>query len=132
MKSYSFIPAFAALALCACGQLDTSAVAQQATSLKSTIAEAELLAGGAAHSNYPARFTEVRAQEIGDDAAQAESSLQDSLVAPAARPEAANLRNAARRVVQAMNRLSRSPDDAALAARLKAELEQTRAAIKEQ
>jgi hypothetical protein len=74
----------------------------------------------------------VRAQEIGDDAAQAESSLQDSGVAPSARPAAAKLRDAARQVVQAMNRLSRSPDDSTGAARLKAELETTRAALNRQ
>jgi hypothetical protein len=132
IKSYSLTLAFAALALAGCGQLDASAVAQQAISLKSTVAEAELLAGGAAQARYPARFIEVRAQEISDDAAQAESSLQDSGVAPSARPAAAKLRDAARQVVQAMNRLSRSPDDSTLAARLKAELETTRAALNRQ
>jgi hypothetical protein len=132
IKSYSIMLAFAALALAGCGQLDASAVVQQATSLKSTVAEAELLAGGAAQARYPARFTEVRAQEIADDAAQAESSLQDSGVAPSARPAAAKLRDAARQVVQAMNRLGRSPDDPALAGRLKGELETTRAALNRQ
>jgi hypothetical protein len=132
IKSYSLILAFAALAMAGCGQLEAPAVAQQATSLKSTVAEAELLAGGAAQARYPARFTEVRAQEISDDAVQAESSLQDSSVAPSARPAAARLRDAARQVVQAMDRLSRSPDDSTLATRLKGELETTRAALNRQ
>jgi hypothetical protein len=131
IKSYSIALAFALLVLTACGQLDTSAVAQQATGLKSTVAEAALLADGAAHDRYTARFTEVRAQEIGDDAAQLDSSLQDSQVAPAARAEAARLRAAARQVVAAMSRLSSAPGDAALAARLKSEMDQTGAALKQ-
>jgi hypothetical protein len=91
-----------------------------------------VLAGGVAQARYPARFTEVRAEEIGDDAAQAETSLQDSSVAPSARPEAARLRGAARQVIRAMNQLGRSPDDSAQAARLKDELEQILAALNRQ
>jgi hypothetical protein len=87
IKSYSVTLAFALLALTACGQLDASAVMQQATNLKSTVAEGALLADGAAHNRYTARFTQVRADEIGDDAAQLVNSLQDSQVAPAAREE---------------------------------------------
>ena len=104
---------------------------QQATNLKSTVAEGALLADGAAHSRYTARFTQVRADEIGDDAAQLVNSLQDSQVAPAARAEAARLRAVARQLMAAMSRLSRSPDDAALAARLKGEMDTIAAALKQ-
>jgi hypothetical protein len=131
IKSYSVTLAFALLALTACGQLDASAVIQQATNLKSTVAEGSLLADGAAHNRYTARFTQVRADEIGDDAAQLVNSLLDSQVAPAARAEAARLRAAARQLMAAMSRLSRSPDDAALAARLKGEMDRIGAALKQ-
>jgi hypothetical protein len=131
IKSYSIALAFALLVLTACGQVDTSAVAQQAINLKSTVAEAALLAEGAAHDRYTARFTQVRAEEISDDAAQLESSLQESQVAPAARPEAARLRAAARQVVAAMSRLSGAPGDAALAARLKGEMDQIGARLRQ-
>lgn len=95
------------------------------------MAEAGLLADGAAHNRYTARFTQVRADEIGDDAAQLDNSLQDSHVAPAARAEAARLRAAARQVMAAMSRLSGSPEDAALAARLKVEINGIGAALKQ-
>jgi len=121
--------AFALLGLTACGQLDTSAVEQQRVQLKSTVAEAALLVSGAAQSEFTAPFVKVRAEELSDDAGKAESGLADSQVAPPALARAAKLREAARLLAAAMDRLSASPGDPRVAAGLSAQLKQAQAAL---
>jgi hypothetical protein len=121
--------AFALLGLTACGQLDASAVEQQRVQLKSTVAEASLLVSGAAQSEFTAPFVRVRAEELSDDAGKIESGLADSQVAPPARARAARIREAARLLAAAMDRLHASPGDPGQAARLSAQLKQAQAAL---
>ncbi|PZR86446.1 MAG: hypothetical protein DLM67_23815 [Candidatus Nephthysia bennettiae] len=121
--------AFALLGLTACGQLDTSAVEQQRVQLKSTVAEASFLADGTAHSEFTAPFVRARAGELSDDATNIQSGLADSQVAAPARAKAARLREAARLLAGAMDRLRASPGDPRLAAGLSAQLKQAQAAL---
>ena len=121
--------AFALVGLTACGQLDMSAVEQQRVQLKSTVAEASLLVSGAAQSEFTAPFVKARAEELSDDAGNVESGLADSQVAPPARARAAKLREAARLLAAAMDRLRASPGDPRLAARLSAQLKEAQAAL---
>lgn len=129
LKPYSLIVAFAVLGLTACGQLGASGVDQQRVQLKSTVAEASLLVDGAARDEFTAPFVKARAEELSDDAAKAQSSLADSQVAAPARAKAAKLRDAARLLAGAMDRLHSSPGDPRLAAGLNAQLKQAQAAL---
>lgn len=121
--------AFAVLVLTACGQLDSSAVDQQRQQLSSTVAEASLLADGAAHREFPAPFVSTRADELGEDATRFETSVEDSRVAPPARARAARLREAARLVAAAMDTLRASPGDPAAATRVGTKLRQAQSVL---
>jgi hypothetical protein len=129
LKPYSLIVAFAVLGLTACGQLDAPAVDQQRVQMKSTAAEASLLVDGAAQSEFTAPFVKTRAEELRDDAGKLESGLADSQVAPTARARAAKVRDAARLLVAAMERLRSSPGDPRVAARLSTQIKQVQAAL---
>jgi hypothetical protein len=109
--------------------MDASAVEQQRVQLKSTVAEASLLVDGTAHSEYTAPFVKVRAEELSDDAAKLQSDLADSQVAAPAKAKAARLREAARLLAGAMDRLRAAPGDPRLAARLSIPLKQAQAAL---
>lgn len=121
--------AFAVLVLTGCGQLDSSGVDQQRQQLRSTVAEASLLADGAAHSEFTAQFVSTRADELSEDAARFESSVADSRVAPPARARAARLREAARLVAAAMEALRASPGDPGGAARVGTRLKQAQSVL---
>jgi hypothetical protein len=121
--------AFAFLGLTACGQMDASAVERQRVQLKSTVAEASLLVDGTAHSEFTAPFVKVRAEELSDDATKAQSDLADSQVAAPAKAKAARLREAARLLAGAMDRLRASPGDPHLAAGLSGQLKQAQGAL---
>jgi hypothetical protein len=127
MKPYSFMVAFALLAVVGCGQMDVSAVENERVRLSSTAAEAALLAEGAAQGDFTARFVEVRAEELADDATDIESGLSPDQVAPPARAEADRLRRTARLLAEAMQRLQGSPSDPQVAAGLLPQLKQAKA-----
>ena len=88
----------------------------QRTTLRSTVAEAGLLADGAAHGRLTTPYVASHAGELADDASSVESSLADSSVTPDARGPAARVRGVAARVAGAMRRLGARPGDRALAA----------------
>jgi hypothetical protein len=121
--------AFVLLGLTACGQLSSSDVDQKRVQLTSTAAEASLLADGAAHAEYTAPFIKVHADELNQDATDAESALADAQVAPPARAKAAKVRQAARILAAAMDRLGGAPEDPDVAARSTAQIKQAKAAL---
>jgi hypothetical protein len=121
--------AFALVALTACGQMDASAVGQEATKLKSTVAEAAYLLQGTARGEYPSPFVKVRADELGQDAGDIEIRLQDNMVEPPARARAARLRETAHRVASLMDQLKGAPDDSRLASRLADQVNQAKTSL---
>jgi hypothetical protein len=127
VKPYSFMVAFVLLAVVGCGQLDSSAVENERTRLSSAVAEAALLAEGAAQGQFTTRFVEVRAEELANDATDIESGLSPDQVAPPARAEADELRRTARLLAAAMQRLEASPGDRRVAASLLPQLKQAKA-----
>jgi hypothetical protein len=129
VKSYIVIGAFALIALTGCGQVDASAVAQEATKLKSTVAEASYLLEGTARGEYPSPFVRVRAEELGQDAGDIETRLQEDRVAPSARARAARVRDTAHRVASLLDQLRRAPADSRLASRLAEQVNQAKTSL---
>jgi hypothetical protein len=129
VKSYIAAGAFALVALTGCGQIDASAVDQEATKLKSTVSEAAYLLQGTSRGEYPSPFVKVRAEELGQDAGDVETRLQESKVEPSARPRAARLRETAHRLASLMDQLQSAPNDSRLASRLAEQVNQARKSL---
>jgi hypothetical protein len=129
VKSYIAIGAFALLALTGCGQVEASAVDQEATKLKSTAAEAAYLLQGTSRGEYPSPFVKVRADELGQDAGDIEAQLQESKVEPQARARAARLRETAHRLASLMDQLQSAPNDSRLTSRLAEQVNQAKASL---
>jgi hypothetical protein len=129
VKSYIAMGAFALLALTACGQMDASAVEQEATKLMSTVAEAGALADGAARGELTSPFVKVHAADLADDAAGVETGLQADKVEAPERARAARLRDTAHRVAALLEQLSNAPGDTRLASRLEVQIDQLKATL---
>ena len=122
MKSYSVVLALALALVVACGQLEASAVAEEATRLESTVAEATLLARGASEGRFTTAFVAARAGELAEDSAGVRESLREEHVAAADQERARRLREVAGQVESGMRQLSERPGDELLAQRLADEL----------
>ena len=122
MKSYTTVLALALVLVAGCGQVDASAVADQATRMESAAAEAALLARGASEGRYTTAFVVARAGELAEDSAGVRDSLREEDVASPARERARRLREVAGQVESAMHQLSERPADRLLAQRLADEL----------
>ena len=121
--------ALALALLVGCGQMDASAVDQQATKLQSTVAEATLLARGASEGRFTGTFVAVRARELTEDSAGVRDSLREQDVAAPARERARRLRETAGQVESAMRQLSERTGDRPLAGRLADELQAAGASL---
>ena len=104
------------IVLSGCGQVDAAGVDSQRARLESTAAEGGLVADGTAQGRLASPYVAAQAAQLADDASDIASSLTDASVAADARPRAGRVRAVARRVADAMGRLSARPDDRAVAA----------------